>query len=77
MSFDTTEFRASVRFVQGYRYLDRCGEALIKLENSLHEGWIPTEPTPKGCSGFFWIWTGRFPVDAKAERAAVGEIGIA
>ncbi len=41
---------ASVRFVQGYRYLDRCGEALIKLENVLDDGWITTETTPKAGS---------------------------
>lgn len=38
---------ASIRFVQGYRYLDRCGETLIRLENNLGEGWLTAEPTPQ------------------------------
>src|SRR5215213_5985905 len=37
---------ATIRFIQGYRYLDRCGETLIRLEQTLAEGWIPTETTP-------------------------------
>ena len=36
----------SVRFIQGYRFLDRCGESLIALENTLAPGWIPTETSP-------------------------------
>src|SRR5271165_2258190 len=40
----------TVRFLQGYRYLDRCGEALIRLEERLHEGWIPAEVSPKSGS---------------------------
>lgn len=39
---------STVRFVQGYRYLDRCGDALVRLENALDEGWIPGEAAPKG-----------------------------
>lgn len=39
---------SSVRLVQGYRYLDLCGEAIIQLEKSLHKDWIPTEAAPKG-----------------------------
>ncbi len=38
---------ATIRFIQGYRYLDRCGEALIKLENVLTADWITTETSPK------------------------------
>ena len=30
-------------FIQGYRFLDRCGESLIALENTLAPGWIPTK----------------------------------
>lgn len=36
----------SVRFIQGYRYLDRCGECLIRLEDSLDSAWIPVETSP-------------------------------
>lgn len=45
--FQVRQLQASIRLIQGYRYLDRCGEALIKLENVLAEGWLPIEPTPK------------------------------
>ncbi len=46
--FDENTYRLTLRFVQGYRFLDRCGEALVKLEEALHKDWIPTEATPKG-----------------------------
>jgi hypothetical protein len=46
--FLTHAIQLTIRFIQGYRYLDRCGEALVKLENVLEKGWIPTEPTPQG-----------------------------
>jgi hypothetical protein len=46
--FETHAIHATVRFIKGYRYLDHCGEALIKLENILAEGWIPLESSPKG-----------------------------
>ena len=36
----------SVRFIQGYRYLDRCGECLIRLEGALDTDWILTETSP-------------------------------
>jgi hypothetical protein len=42
----TTALVATIRFDQGYRYLDRCGEALVRLDDILDEGWIPTETTP-------------------------------
>ncbi|HTU93569.1 MAG TPA: hypothetical protein VMF69_26045 [Gemmataceae bacterium] len=45
--FQVHRILATIRFIQGYRYLDRCGEALVKLENVLTEGWLPTEPSPK------------------------------
>lgn len=35
-----------IRFEQGYRYLDRCGETLVKLERMLDEGWVPAEEIP-------------------------------
>ena len=38
---------STIRFVQGYRYLDRCGEVLIRLERGLDEGWIPGETSPQ------------------------------
>ena len=40
----------TTRFVQGYRYLDRCGEAIVRLEDSLDENWIPGQVAPKGGS---------------------------
>ena len=46
-AFQVREINSTIRFIQGYRYLDRCGEAIIKLENSLAEGWIPTDTSPK------------------------------
>ena len=45
--FQVHQIQTTIRFIQGYRYLDRCGEALIKLENVLAEGWLPTETSPK------------------------------
>ena len=48
--FKVHEIQASVRFIQGYRYLDKCGEALVRIEDTLGEGWIPTETTPKAGS---------------------------
>jgi hypothetical protein len=38
----------TVRFVQGYRFLDSCGEAVIQLENTLEEGWLPGDLVPTG-----------------------------
>ena len=49
-SFEVHAIIASIRFIQGYRYLDRCGEALIKLEEVLAPGWITSEPNPKSGS---------------------------
>lgn len=46
--FKLIESRTTIRFVRGYRYLDKCGEALIRLEEALHEHWMPTEIAPKG-----------------------------
>ncbi len=46
LSPQTSSIVASIRFVKGYRYLDRCGEALVKLVDVLDDGWIPTETTP-------------------------------
>ena len=48
--FDLAQATFTVRLVQGYRYLDRCGEALIRLENTLGEGWLTGEIAPKGGS---------------------------
>lgn len=36
----------TIRFIRGYRYLDRCGDVLVRLEDVLSEGWIPTETKP-------------------------------
>lgn len=38
----------TIRFIRGYRYLDRCGDVLVRLEDVLSEGWIPTETKPSG-----------------------------
>jgi len=37
-----------VRYKQGYRYLDRCGEMMIEIENKL-ENWNAREATITGC----------------------------
>ena len=44
--FQPVRLSFSVRFVQGYRYLDKCGEALVRLEDTLDAGWIPGEASP-------------------------------
>ena len=41
------QIAATVRFVRGYRFLDRCGEALLQLEDKMGEGWIPNEASPR------------------------------
>ncbi len=46
--FQPTQFSFTVRFVQGYRFLDRCGEAIVRLEDTLDKGWIPGEVVPTG-----------------------------
>jgi hypothetical protein len=46
--FELHRIASSLRFIQGYRFLDRCGEAIIKLEEVLDEGWIPGETNPGG-----------------------------
>ena len=40
--------RATIRFVKGYRYLDRCGEAMVRIED-LDEHWVPGEVAPTKC----------------------------
>ena len=40
------EMLSVVKFVRGYRYLDRCGEILLRLEDDLGDGWIPGEASP-------------------------------
>jgi hypothetical protein len=49
---DPTQFIFSVRFDQGHRYLDKCGEAIIRLEDSLQEGWLPGQTNPDGANLF-------------------------
>jgi hypothetical protein len=39
-------YALTIRFIQGYRYLDLCGEALINLESQLGGYWIPGEMSP-------------------------------
>lgn len=48
--FDPTQYNLTIRFDQGYRFLDKCGEAVIKLENTLDPGWLPGELKPTGGS---------------------------
>jgi hypothetical protein len=47
-NFKVTELTASVRWIKGYRYLDKCGEALVLLDDRLDPGWISGEITPTG-----------------------------
>jgi len=44
--FELHSVQLSLRFIQGYRYLDRCGECLVRLEDVLEPGWIPVETSP-------------------------------
>jgi hypothetical protein len=44
--FSLYSLQVSVRFIQGYRYLDRCGDCLIRLEEALDDGWITHETSP-------------------------------
>jgi hypothetical protein len=34
-----------LRYAQGHRYLDRCGETFIEIEDRV-PGWVPQEVTP-------------------------------
>ena len=45
-AFSLFSLSFSLRFIQGYRYLDRCGECLIRLEDALDTAWIPVEASP-------------------------------
>jgi hypothetical protein len=40
------ELYCTIRVDQGYRYLDRCGEAMVRLERVLEDGWLVGETTP-------------------------------
>jgi len=46
LDFGLLSTHIGLRFIQGYRYLDRCGECLVRLEDALHSGWIPSEASP-------------------------------
>ena len=50
IQFNLFSMQLSVRFIQGYRYLDRCGECLIRLEAALEHSWIPVETSPNSGS---------------------------
>lgn len=45
---EPAQFAFTVRFDRGYRFLDLCGEAIIRLEDTLDPGWIPGETLPTG-----------------------------
>lgn len=47
-TLDLSQINFFLRPVQGYRYLDRCGEMMVKLEDTLDSGWIPKEMAPQG-----------------------------
>jgi hypothetical protein len=40
------EIGTSLQFIQGFRYLDRCGEAMIRLQSVLDHGWVTAEAIP-------------------------------
>jgi hypothetical protein len=44
--FEVTSLIATIRWINGYRYLDRCGEALLRLEERLDAGWATGEIVP-------------------------------
>ncbi len=41
-------YTTTVRYARGYRYLDRCGEVLLRLEEVMHPSWAVVEAAPKG-----------------------------
>lgn len=43
-----TAYSFTLRLIQGYRYLDRCGEALCRIEKTMDDGWIVGDVAPKG-----------------------------
>jgi hypothetical protein len=47
-AFSESRLSLTIRFDQGYRYLDKCGETMIRLEDSLPEGWLPGPIDPNG-----------------------------
>jgi hypothetical protein len=42
------QYICTIRFVKGYRYLDKTGEALLRLEDLLDKGWVTGEVSPNG-----------------------------
>jgi hypothetical protein len=45
--FSVHEITATIHFVRGYRYLDVCGETLLKLLDELGDDWLTNDPTPQ------------------------------
>jgi len=45
-NFSFVSAQLTIRLVQGYRFLDKCGEAMIQLESRLGENWLPGELAP-------------------------------
>ena len=45
---EVAELQAHAKFEQGFRYLDRCGEAMVRLLKILHTDWTAGEITPTG-----------------------------
>jgi hypothetical protein len=43
-----TKLVCTVRFVEGYRYLDRAGEAMIKFKRTLDNDWLTKDVAPSG-----------------------------
>jgi hypothetical protein len=43
---EVTHHQFALRFIHGHRYLDRCGEALIRLEDKLGTDWLTIDPVP-------------------------------
>lgn len=46
--FKISKMSFNVNYVKGYRYLDRCGESMIQLEEALGPEWLPEEMKPTG-----------------------------
>lgn len=42
--FHPREMVLTTRMSKGYRYLDKCGEVLLNLEEALGDGWLPADP---------------------------------
>jgi hypothetical protein len=50
MSYSIHTLKFATRFVRGYKFLDRTGEVLLKLEDALDKNWLPGDLSPNSGS---------------------------